>query len=154
MPYLIDGHNLIGVMPDVTLEDPDDEAMLIVRLRGYLARSGKKAVVYFDRRAPGAADPAPGAGLTVRFVSAPRTADDAIEAYLARLGRQAANWVVVSSDHRVAETAARAGARHLSSPAFYRQMTGFEAERGEDEKPEVPTSEAEIDRWRRLFEKR
>jgi hypothetical protein len=33
MPFLIDGHNLIGALPDLDLDDPDDEARLVERLQ-------------------------------------------------------------------------------------------------------------------------
>ena len=37
MPILIDGHNLIAKLPDLRLDDPDDEAKLVARLRAYYA---------------------------------------------------------------------------------------------------------------------
>lgn len=40
MSYIIDGHNLIGVLPDIHLNQPDDEQRLLARLRGYRARIG------------------------------------------------------------------------------------------------------------------
>ena len=33
MLYLIDGHNLIGQMPGLSLDDPHDEAKLVERLK-------------------------------------------------------------------------------------------------------------------------
>ena len=42
MPILIDGHNLIGQMPGLSLEDPHDEEMLVTLLRSYRARTGKE----------------------------------------------------------------------------------------------------------------
>ena len=33
--YLIDGHNLIGQLPDLSLTDPDDEAKLVQKLTGF-----------------------------------------------------------------------------------------------------------------------
>ena len=43
MPFLIDGHNLIGRMPGISLDDPDDEARLVAQLRAFCARE-------FDQR--------------------------------------------------------------------------------------------------------
>ena len=48
MAIMIDGHNLIGKIPGLSLDDPDDEEKLLVRLRAYRARTGKRLVVYFD----------------------------------------------------------------------------------------------------------
>ncbi len=59
MSFIIDGHNLIGVMPDINLADPDDEHRLLARLRAYRARSGGPSlIVFFDSGAspPGGAD--------------------------------------------------------------------------------------------------
>ncbi len=53
MPVLVDGHNLIGRLPDVSLEDPDDEARLVARLQAYAGRTGKRVTVVFDRGMPG-----------------------------------------------------------------------------------------------------
>ena len=39
MPLLIDGHNLIGHLPDLSLSDPRDEVKLVARLQAYAARS-------------------------------------------------------------------------------------------------------------------
>ena len=41
MSYIIDGHNLIGVMPDIHLRQPDDEERLVARLQSYQARMGE-----------------------------------------------------------------------------------------------------------------
>src|SRR5262245_8805655 len=38
MHLLVDGHNLIGQMPGLSLADPDDEAQLVLLLRGYAMR--------------------------------------------------------------------------------------------------------------------
>ncbi|MGD9375749.1 MAG: NYN domain-containing protein, partial [Anaerolineae bacterium] len=48
MPILIDGHNLVGKLPVLSLQDPDDEQKLIELLRSYQARTGKEVIVVFD----------------------------------------------------------------------------------------------------------
>jgi predicted RNA-binding protein with PIN domain len=110
MPYLIDGHNLIGKM-GISLEDPEDEAKLVLVLRAYCSRHKRKATVYFDRGLRGRQDSPMAAGVTARFVTSPATADAAIGRHLDQLGRQARNWTVVSSDAAVSQAARRSGAR-------------------------------------------
>jgi predicted RNA-binding protein with PIN domain len=151
MPYLIDGHNLIAQMADISLEDPNDEARLLSRLRSFCARTGKKVFVYFDRRAPGAQDPPPAGGLIVHFVRSPRTADDAILAHLRRLGRKAHNWTVVSSDRKIQRAAKRADARILTSSDFASSLAPSENIAEENEKPAPPSSQEEVATWERLF---
>ena len=53
MAYLIDGHNLIGQLPDLSLNDPNDEAKLVQKLIGFAARQQKRVVVVFDSGLPG-----------------------------------------------------------------------------------------------------
>ena len=152
MPYLIDGHNLIAQMTDISLDDPDDEARLLSRLRSFCAQKGKKVYVYFDCKAPGAEDPPSTGGLTVRFVKSPRTADDAILAHLRRLGREAHNWTVVSSDREIQQVAKHAGARVLASSDFASLLAPSENIAEDPEKPAPPSSREEVAIWERLFE--
>ena len=48
MPILIDGHNLIGRLPGISLADADDEQALVRLLLSYRARTGKAITVVFD----------------------------------------------------------------------------------------------------------
>ena len=50
---LIDGHNLIGQTPGLSLADPNDEQKLVVMLRQYAARKNARIVVVFDSGNPG-----------------------------------------------------------------------------------------------------
>src|SRR5258708_12507510 len=50
---LIDGHNLIGQLEDLSLDDPYDEAKLTMAIRRYCMRSRSKATLIFDNGLPG-----------------------------------------------------------------------------------------------------
>jgi hypothetical protein len=152
MPYIIDGHNLIASLPNIDLEDPDDEARLVVMLRAFCARSGKQATVYFDRRAPGMLDPPTLSGVRVHFVASDWTADEAIRAHLVRLGPQAPNWTVVSSDREIRRAAERAGARVLPSKAFGSLLLDETPPKKTWEKPQHGLSPEELAYWMSLFE--
>src|SRR3989337_1150791 len=123
MPYLIDGHKLIGRMPGISLADPEDEALLLARLRTFCTREKTTATVYFDGAVIATMKEPARAGVTPRFVAPPQTADTAIRRHLERLGRQAPNWTVVTSDAAVAEAARRSRAPVASSEAFARRLT-------------------------------
>ena len=151
MPYLIDGHNLIAHIQDISLDDPDDEARLLSKLRSFCAHTGRKVFVYFDRRAPGIQDPPTAGGVIVHFVTSPRTADDAIRAHLRRLGREARNWTVVSSDREVQLAAKQAGARTQTSADFASSLTSSDQVVEKSEKPAPPYSREELASWERLF---
>lgn len=153
MPYIIDGHNLIGAMKDIRLDDPDDEVRLVGELKRFCARTRRRVTVYFDRGVPGLRAPQEAGGLSIRFISAPRSADQAISQHLLRLKGAARNWTVVSSDQEVQSSARRAGARPLSSEAFVRHMQMPYKGIDDREKPGADMTEAELKEWQNLFRK-
>ena len=150
MPFLIDGHNVIAALPDIDLEDPDDEAKLVMKLRAWSGRERRKAIVIFDGGIPGG----PSRVLSspeVRVVFAARhhsIADRIIKERLRALP-DAPNWTVVSSDHEVLDNARMIGAKTLSSQEFAEQLN--QTLEVEKEKPEgVPA--AEVEAWLEIFE--
>ena len=77
MIYLIDGHNLIGKMPDIQLSDPDDEEKLVTRLQSWtrLDRKRKIQVVFDAGQHGGFGDLLSGLNVQVRFSRMGQTAD-------------------------------------------------------------------------------
>ncbi|MDX1600971.1 MAG: NYN domain-containing protein [Anaerolineales bacterium] len=151
MPFLIDGHNLIGQLPDLDLSQVDDEHQLLRLLRAYARRTGRRITVYFDRGSPSGSDPRPQNRVTAHFVRPPRSADQAIADHLESLGGAAKNWTVVSSDRGVRASARRAGARSLTSPAFARELRQPSPPDSAPGKPSPPSNEDELQDWLRLF---
>lgn len=151
MPYLIDGHNLIGKMSGASLSDPDDEARLVQRLRAHFASLGKKAVVIFDRGLPGGSSRWSTPLVEVRFAPAPKRADDLILERLRRLP-DVKNWTVVSSDREVMDSAQRLGARVLRSEHFANELARRPDE--PDSKKSGMPNEDEVQYWEDLFKKR
>lgn len=149
MPYLIDGHNLIGKIPWMHLDSLDDEKELIQLLQSYCLQVQKEAEIYFDHSASGHARASVHGKVTARFVRSGETADTAIARHLKRLGKQAANWTVVSSDREVQNYARRARAKLLSSEDFSRELTAERTGAGADDPPKI--SNAEVDDWLKLF---
>jgi hypothetical protein len=150
MPLIIDGHNLIGQMTTIALDDPDDERHLIGVLLDYCRRTRRQATVYFDRASLGPGDLPKLANLTVRFVRRPSSADHAIERHLHSLGGTAKNWTVVTSDRRVQAAARRLGARVVAAPDFAAELARTTKAEGSGEKPDSLTPD-ELDRWLALF---
>ena len=149
MPYLIDGHNLIGQTPGLSLADPDDERKLVVLLRAFLVRTRKKGTVFFDNGQPGGSGHWSNGVLEVVFVRPSRSADDLIRQ---RLGseKNARGLIVVSSDQAVAQAAQAAHARVQSSAEFARQM--LRQPPTVQEKQDGLTRD-EVVEWERLFKK-
>jgi predicted RNA-binding protein with PIN domain len=150
MPYLIDGHNLIGQTPGLSLSDPDDERKLVELLRMFLVRTGKKGTVIFDQGQPGGATNWSNIVLEVVFARAPRSADDMIAQRLAR-DQNRRGLVVVSSDQAVARAARAAHARVQTSTEFAREMVRHPPA---SQKKEGGLSEDEVLAWEEEFKKR
>lgn len=147
MPFLIDGHNLIGQMPDLSLADPDDEQKLIERLRAYLVRVHKTGTVVFDQGLPGGAAHWSNNVLEVRFAPAPKTADDAIRERLRR-DRNPRGIVVVTADRELAQAAQQVGARVRRPIDFARDLV---AQPKPASKKETGLTAAEVEEWERAF---
>jgi predicted RNA-binding protein with PIN domain len=126
MALIIDGHNLIGVLPDIQLNDPEDEARLLARLRAYRSFTGQDMVVFFDSgelpvpagRAARLSSP----GIAVHFSGAGQTADDAIVEYL-RGRPQPGQYAVVTNDAELIRRVQALGASVLRAGDFSLKLT-------------------------------
>ena len=126
MPLLIDGHNLIGRLPGLRLDDPDDEAKLVARLRTYCARTGKRVTVVFDRGLPGGhSRELSGGKVEVVFASAGHIADGILRERVRR-ARDPRGLTVVTSDREVIAAAQARGARVMRSEEFAVQLRAGE----------------------------
>jgi predicted RNA-binding protein with PIN domain len=153
MPYLIDGHNLIPNIPGMSLENLDDEQQLIDMLLKFCRLRRQKAEVYFDRAPFGQAKSRQFGLVRAHFVSRKSSADHAIMQRLARIGREAPNWKVVTSDRQVQEEARHYRAEVIASEAFASMLLESSTQGERDEQPVVENPD-EIDEWLRIFSKR
>ena len=156
MHWLIDGHNLIGQMSHLRLDDPDDEAKLVEYLRGYRARTGHRVTVVFDAGAGyHSAKTKKVGGVTVQFARPDQTADQII----ARRVRQIKNpqeLIVVTSDRAVQQAAGQSGVRVLTARAFAQQLLqGPSPTTASDQgsQIEVKLSKDEVEEWLKIFKK-
>lgn len=157
MPYLIDGHNLIGQLPQISLAEIEDEQRLIEILQVFCHQHGRTAEVYFDNAPPGVPRARRYGRVTAYYSRAGKSADQAIFERLHRLGKEARNWTVVSSDHQVQAMAKAVRAKVLSSAEFARQLKGTAAQKGtpSPEKGDNPQlGSDEIEEWLNLFKKK
>jgi predicted RNA-binding protein with PIN domain len=109
-------------LPDLSLQDPDDEQSLIRLLMSYQARTGKRVTVVFD---PGVHFSLPSSLRSgkVEVVFAPQgsTADDVISRRVHK-SRHPAGLQVVTSDQRLLETVTRQGARVRRAEEFAAEL--------------------------------
>lgn len=151
MPYLIDGHNLIPKL-GLRLDSMDDEMQLVSRLQEFSRLRRAQVEVYFDGAPPGQAGTRKLGAITAHFVRLGSSADAAIEVRLAKMGKQAKNWTVVSSDHRVAAAARAVHAGEMSSEEFALEMSKAQALGAVKTKSEATLSPGEVDEWLQIFE--
>lgn len=152
MPYLIDGHNLIGALPDIDIADPDDEAKLLIKLKGFAARKRAKCTVVFDGGLPGGASSMSSRSVTVIFASARHSNADALLKRRIATIRDVKGWTVVSSDREVADYAKRRRMRQLTAQEFAREMERPAAAQSADDVDEKPApSQADVDEFMSLF---
>lgn len=156
MQYLIDGHNLVPHVPGLSLSALDDEQQLIELLQDYCRVGRNKVEVYFDNAPPGHSGRQAYGAVIAHYVRQGSSADAAIGSRLTRLGKSAANWSVVSSDHQVQVAARARRARVISSPDFARTMMAApdRARNDAGQVKEVALPPEEVDEWMELFKKR
>jgi predicted RNA-binding protein with PIN domain len=153
MPYLIDGHNLIPKISGLSLRVINDEEQLIELILEFCRRRRKQAEIYFDN-SPSGQPRSQNFGLVMaRFIRQGQIADDAIQARLARLGKNARNWTVVSSDKAVQARARAARAHYISSEVFAQQieqvLSGTPPDSGKGS--DAMLSSEELNNWLDLF---
>jgi predicted RNA-binding protein with PIN domain len=153
MQYIIDGHNLIPKL-GLRLDSFDKEQDLVARLQEFCRLRRSRVEVYFDGAPPGQTGPRSAGAVTAHFVRQGSSADAAIESRLAKMGRAAKNWTVVSSDHRVQHAAQAAHAETLSSEEFARLMSAAQAERTLQAKSDTSLSPDEVEEWLGIFKRR
>ncbi len=151
MHFLVDGHNLIPKIPGLSLSDPEDELRLIQLLQEYSRLSRDTVEIYFDRAAPGSLPTRQYGTVKAHFVGHGRTADQVIIARLRRLGKAAAAWTVVSSDHQVQVDARAVRARVMNSESFSRHLLKQLEASAEGELRDVSVNEEELSTWLRVF---
>jgi predicted RNA-binding protein with PIN domain len=156
MPYMIDGHNLIPKVRGLSLGSLDDELALIGQLQAFARISRQKIEIYFDKAAPGGAGTRRFGTLTAHFVRQGSSADDAIRVRLQRLGKEARNWKVVSSDRQVQAEVRSRCAQVVRSEDFAAQMEA--AVNREQVNPQgnsgAVISPEEVDYWLEAFKPR
>ncbi|HEX2620019.1 MAG TPA: NYN domain-containing protein, partial [Phototrophicaceae bacterium] len=152
MTYLIDGHNLIGKLPDIDLDDPNDEALLVQKLIGFSARTRQRCVVIFDQGLPGGASRMSTTWVKVVFAPHNSNADRVMTTRISGLPNPK-EWTVVSSDNDVLAAARRRKMQTLKSAEFAALMQRPDEpdKPGVDEAPDVHLSDSQVDEWMTLF---
>ena len=158
MHWLIDGHNLIGQMPNLQLSDPNDEEKLLEYLHRYRARTGHRLTVVFDAgQTFHPAQTKKQGGLTIKFVAHGQTADQVIKKRLRKV-RNPQGTMVVTSDRAVQQAARQAGVRVVPAQEFGQQLLQLsgksKSEEDENTQADLHLSADEVEEWLAIFGQR
>lgn len=149
MPFLIDGHNIIAAMESIELDDPNDEAKLVMKLRAWFSHIRRKAVLVFDGGVPGGPSPTLStADVKVIFAARHHTIADRIIRERLRDLPDAPNWTVISSDHEVLDAARSTGAKTMTAQEFADLIE--RPPEADKEKPDA-ISAADVQAWLQIF---
>lgn len=153
MPYLIDGHNLIGQLPGLSLDDEHDEAKLVERLKGYMLRHRRRCTVVFDGGLPGGPSRTlSSSSVRVIFAHGGTNADRIIRERIGHIP-DPRNWTIISADHEIL-SAARGRHMRIVRPAdFARELDAppIPTDPGGGAAADVRLSPGEVDDWLRIF---
>ncbi len=159
MHYLVDGHNLIGQMPNIELSDPDDEGKLIMLLHRWTLRHPRDRItVVFDHGVYGHPRPPRWERLEVIFARSPSDADAHLVHRLRSLPCSQ-GYMLVSADRAIAAVAAQQGvpvkvsqvfAEEINAPADDRRRAVLGRRHGPHPEPKLPR--AEVDAWLKAFD--
>lgn len=161
MHYLIDGHNVIAKMPNISLADPGDEVKLVLRLKSWAAAGrNRRVTVIFDGGLPGGRAPRLSSStVTVLFAPPGKTADSLLIRHIRRV-KNPPEYTLVSSDRQVIAAAEAKRMRYWRAEEFAEWLAA-QSDRHRPQKPATtsPTSEreephlseSEIEEWLELF---
>ena len=154
MPYLIDGHNLIARLPDIDLSDPNDEAKLVTKLKGLVAkkRGRMQCTVIFDCGLPGGYSAMSTSSVKVIFAAMHHSDADSVIKLRIRRTKDPKNWTVVSSDQAVLDCARAYKMKWLTSAEFVERLERARPiEDSPGEEVDIQMSDEEVDEWMDLF---
>jgi predicted RNA-binding protein with PIN domain len=153
MRYLIDGHNLIPKIKNLSLHDMDDEEKLIALLNRFSTKARAQVEVYFDKAPIDSARSIKIGAIKVHFIRTGSSADAAMIERIKKMGTSAQGITVVSSDHAIQNAALRMKIKVVTSEEFSVSIEEKLARAEGAGDQEVSLSEDEISEWLRLFGK-
>jgi len=152
---VIDGHNLIGQMVEISLSDPHDEEKLIARLEEYHRERGTPIIVVFDPgQAPPPAKRLRGKGIKVLFAP-PGSKADTLIINLLKKSPYPKGLTIVSSDREVRRAARARRAKMMTAQRFARMLS--RPKRLPFTEPTIKEKElssSEVKEWMAIFEKK
>jgi predicted RNA-binding protein with PIN domain len=156
MPYIIDGDNLIGGSPDISLDDPECRTKLIFIVRKFQeARNNKITIVFDGHPENGVNRENISEKLLVCYPNNGSSADEEIKHILAGF-HYFKDVILVTSDRDLKSFAKKKGAKTINSIEFYFELKRYSHISGKKEETrkriEGEISDQEVDQWMKIFE--
>ena len=157
MPYIIDGNNLIGCSPDISLEDSNSRSEIIGIVKKFQKKKKSKIIVVFDGEPDTFSNEEnPTEKIVVKYPPIGDSADDEIKRILDGY-TYFRDVVLVTSDRELKDVAKKKGARVVNSIEFYYELKRVYRATGRIElkqkRIDTELSEGEVDQWLKIFDK-
>ncbi len=156
MPYIIDGDNLIGSSPDISLDDPESRYKLVQEVQKYQETRKNNITIVFDGVPKnGLLREDIGSKFCVVYPRESGSADEEIKRILNGYN-YFKDVTLVTSDRELKTFAKKKGAKIVSSIEFYFQLkrvsrySGMEAETRK--RIDAELTAIEVDQWLKIFE--
>jgi predicted RNA-binding protein with PIN domain len=157
MPYIIDGDNVIGSSPDISLEDHKARPKLIYIIRKFQENKKNNVTIVFDGMPEnGLQREDIGEKFCVRYPQTGSSADDEIKRILSGFN-YFKDVIVVTSDRELRTFAKKKGARIINSIEFYFELKRISRIHGKKEETkkriDAQLSNSEVEQWMKIFER-
>ncbi len=157
MPYIIDGNNLIGSSPDISLEDANSRTEIIAIVKKFQKKKKNKIIIVFDGE-PTTFSPEenPNEKIIVKYPPIGDSADDEIKRILEGY-THFKDVILITSDRELKDVAKKKGAKVINSIEFYYELKRVYRATGRIEmkqkRIDTELSEGEVDQWMKIFDK-
>lgn len=156
MPYIIDGNNLIGSSPDISMEDPESRSKLIYIVRKFHENKKNNITLVFDGvPANGVRKEDICSKFCVLYPPDGSTADEEIKRILNGY-HYFKDVTLVTSDRDLKSYAKKKGAKTVNSIEFYFELKRISRHHGKKEEKqkriEAELSDREVDHWMKIFD--
>lgn len=156
MPYIIDGNNLIGSSPDISIEDPEARLKLIQIIKKFQENKKHNITVVFDGVPEnGVRKEDICSKFCVVYPPEGSTADEEIKRILKRYHHYK-DVILITSDRELKAYAKEKGAKTINSIEFYFELKRISRVHGKAEESqkriEAEISEHEVNHWMKIFD--
>ncbi len=156
MPYIIDGNNLIGSSPDISLEDSNSRKEIIAIVKKFQKKKNSKIIVVFDGEPDTfSSEENPTEKIVIKYPPIGDSADDEIKRILDGY-TYFRDVVLVTSDRELKDIAKKKGAKVINSIEFYYELKRVYRATGRIEmkqkRIDTELSDGEVDQWMKIFD--